>query len=378
VLAKIDKDWAKDPTAMPVLGEVMDSGQRIDELLGELGPVAKPLVSKLIRLMLDDKKPGFNDEALKALEKMDPRWRENASAREVAPELLKRLARNERGDYIDRNLTQLAAHAAPELGRMLRGESDDVKHRIYGILREAGPAGRKAIPDLLKELGKADGRWAYLTLEVLSKIDPKWADSPLVKEMSSKLITQQIEQPNAGEPFVKVCAALGAGAVPELIKRVEGDNVPLRKLAMAGLRGVGPDARDAVPVVVKAAQDKDIYFRQAAVQTLGKIGVGKKELVRVLAPLLASDLNTDVLAALEAVDPDWRKSPLLKPGLAVILKQLSHKDPLQRRLALVALGQIGSVEGVLPAVERMAAREKDTVVMRFAEATLQSLRNKKK
>ena len=378
VLAEIDKDWAKDPTAIPVLGEVMDSGQRIDTLLGELGPVAKPLVPKLIRLMLDDKKPGFNDDALKALEKMDPHWRENAAAREVAPELLKRLAKNERGDYIDRNLIQLAVHAAPELGRMLSGASADVKHRIYGILREAGSAGRTAIPDLLKELGKADGRWTYLTLEVLSKIDPKWADSPQVKEMAAKLIAAQLEQPNAGEPFVKVCAALGAGAVPELIERVEGNNVPLRKLAMAGLRGVGPDARDAIPVVVKAAQDKDIYVRQAAVQTLGKIGPGKKELVRVLTPLLASDLNTDVLAALGAVDPDWRKSPLLKPGLAEILKQLSHKEPLQRRIALVALGQIGPAEGVLPAVERMAAREQDTVVMRFAEGTLQSLRNKKK
>jgi HEAT repeat protein len=147
---------------------------------------------------------------------------------------------------------------------------------------------------------------------------------------------------------------------------------------MAGLRGVGPDARDAIPVVVKAAQDKDIYVCQAAVQTLRKIGAGNKDQVRVLVPLLAGNLNTDVLAALEAVDSDWRKSPLLKPGLAVILKQLAHKDPLQRRLALVALGQIGPAEGVLPAVERMAAKEQDTVVMRFAEATLSSLRDKKK
>jgi HEAT repeat protein len=382
VLAKIDKDWAKHPQAMPVLGEVMDSGQRIDKLLAELGPVAKPLVPKLIRLMLDyDKssgKPGFDKDALQALEKMDPRWRENPAGKEVSSELLKRLAKNEYGDYVDRNLTQLVLHAAPELGRMLRDASADVKHRIYGILREAGSVGHKAIPDLLTELGKADGQWTVLTLEVLSKIEPKWAESPQVKEMAANLIAAKIEQPNAVETFVKVCAALGAGAVPELIKRVEGNNVALCKLAMAGLRGVGAEARDAIPVVVKAAQDKDIYVRQAAVQTLGKIGAGKKEVVRVLASLLASDLNTDVLAALETVDPDWRKSPHLKPGLAVILKQLSDKDPLPRRIALVALGQIGPAEGVLPAVERMAAKEMDPVVMRFAEGTLQSLRNKKK
>ena len=129
---------------------------------------------------------------------------------------------------------------------------------------------------------------------------------------------------------------------------------------------------------MKALKDKDIYVRQAATQTLGKIGVGNKELVGVLVPELGSNLNTDVLAALEAVDKDWRKSPHLKPGLAVILKQLSEKDPLRRRFALVALDQIGPAEGVIPAVEKMAKVEKDTVVIRFAEVTLKSLRDKKK
>jgi HEAT repeat protein len=382
VLAKIDKDWAKDPTALPVLGEVMDSGQRIDQLLGELGPVAQPLVPKLIRLMLDVEKTtgkaGFDNDALQALEKIDPRWREHPAGKAVASELLKRLARKEYGDYIDRNLTQLSFHAAAELGRMLPGAPDDVKLRIYGILREAGPASKAALPDLVQQLARADEKWTYLGVEVLGKIDPHWGDHAAVKQMTATLIAAQMERPNPGEGFVKVCAALGTGTVPELVKRVEGDKVPLRKLAMTGLRGVGPAAQDALPTVVKAAQDKDIYIRQEAVRTLGKIGVGHKELVRDLTPLLASDLNTDVLAALGAVDSDWRQSPLLKPGLAVILKQLSHQDHLQRRLALVALEQLGPAEGVLPAVERMAAREMDPVVMRFAETTLSSLRNKKK
>ena len=152
-----------------------------------------------------------------------------------------------------------------------------------------------------------------------------------------------------------------------------------RRVGLLGLRDIGPAAKDGIPAVVKVFKgDKDVNVRQSAVQCLAKIGAGNQALIGVLVPELGSNLQTEVIYSLEAVDKDWRKSPHVKPGLAEIIKQLSDKDHIRRRFAITALDHIGPAEGAIPALEKLLKVEKDTVVIRFAEVTLKSLRDKKK
>lgn len=149
-------------------------------------------------------------------------------------------------------------------------------------------------------------------------------------------------------------------------------------MALSTLRGMGPAAKEATPAVVKVTKANDVHVRQEAVQTLARIGVGDKDLVAVLLPELPTSLNTEVARALDAVDPDWRKSKHLKAGLAVIIKTLSDKDPLKRRVAAFSLGQVGPAEGVIAALEAAAKKEQDTVVKAFIDGALKEVRQKKK
>jgi hypothetical protein len=282
------------------------------------------------------------------------------------------------GDYVERGLTEVASHVAAELGGMLRDAPENRRARILGILHLAGPRSTAAIPDLVQLISGPDGRLTYQVIEILSKIDPKWAEQPKVKELASKIVAEQIARPDPGEPFVKVCVALGPTVVPDLVKHVEGTDAAKRKIAMAALSSLGRGAKDATPAVLKATKEKDIHIRQYAVRTLAKIGVGDKDLVATLLPELPGDLNTDALQALDAVDPDWRKGKHVKAGLPAIFRQLTDKDHMKRRFAVVALGQIGPVEGVIPALERARPKEQDTVVQRFMDVAIKELKEKKK
>jgi HEAT repeat protein len=146
---------------------------------------------------------------------------------------------------------------------------------------------------------------------------------------------------------------------------------------LAALRDVGPGARDALPAVEKALKDPDAKVRQGAVEALGRIGRGNKDLAVVLAPSLIDEDNYVQLAALgalKAVDPDWKTDPGFKPGLALVLANLSNNDPKSRALTLWVLQQMGPCEGAVPALEEMVKGEKDPRNLRQAQFLLDQFR----
>src|SRR5262249_60352541 len=144
------------------------------------------------------------------------------------------------------------------------------------------PAAKEAVPEVARELNTEDGKWALLTLEVLAKIDPMWTAPPTVKETIPGLVAFLVKSARAESPYIlaKVCPAIGAAAVPELVKSVEGVDAPRRRVSLVGLREIGPAAKDAVPGVLKALKDKDGYVRQPAVPCLARIGAGSPGRVR--------------------------------------------------------------------------------------------------
>jgi HEAT repeat protein len=121
--------------------------------------------------------------------------------------------------------------------------------------------------------------------------------------------------------------------------------------------------------------------RQTAVLALGRVGAGNKDLVSTLAPLLVdADIHIRAYAdrSLESVDPDWKKSPKLKPALGQVIKALAHTDAQVRLGAVEATVRIGPAEGFYAALERMHKAERDPAVKRRADFALEALRRLKK
>ena len=119
----------------------------------------------------------------------------------------------------------------------------------------------------------------------------------------------------------------------------------LRREAVKAIATLGPGAREAVPVLLRASRDQDQEVRFWAVEALGRVGADPKR----VAPSLLSSMTTDTRPvqqaarrALEALGAE--ATPLLLPALD------SH-DAWVRANAAEAIGVIGAAPG--PTVKRL-------------------------
>jgi HEAT repeat protein len=366
-LDAVDKDWSKHPSTSKVLADMMADIQRrpvedrqsIIQLLGRLGSAARPFVGDLVAQLVADSGRLGND-ARKALDQIDSGWREHAAVKDIIPKLVAKVGRD---DYTsDRALVQIGAPAVPEIAKGLPGADQEKRNRILAMLATIGKAAKPAVPALVKELGNP-GYYVEETKRVLQSlraIDPEWRSHPGIRELVPGLLAD-LSRHQAGR-FVMVCAALGPVALPELVKQLDAPKPEHRRVVLAALRDIGAEGGSAIPVVTKALADPDAQVRQAAVEALGRIGRGKKDLVAVLAPALIDTnyyvrLNTP--GALDAVDPDWKKSPQFNAGRKRILKALSDPDPNIRKVALEVVHRLRPLEGAVPALQDLLKNEKD-------------------
>src|SRR5262249_22044284 len=136
----------------------------------------------------------------------------------------------------------------------------------------------------------------------------------------------------------------------------------------------------ALADVHKAVKDPDVSIRRVAVPAVGQIGKGNKDLVGVLAPALLdpdSSVRFSAARALEAGDPDWKKSPKFEPVREQILTSLTSKDYLVRWAGVDALGQVGPVEGAVQALEKMAKTEDNDTTRKQILVLLDKFRSAK-
>ncbi|MFG0335192.1 MAG: HEAT repeat domain-containing protein [Maioricimonas sp. JB049] len=137
---------------------------------------------------------------------------------------------------------------------------------------------------------------------------------------------------DGGDEAVPVLTELAAGEAGDDWKGSE-----VRILALDMLGAIGPDASEAVPVVLAALEDDDGHLRSVAAVNLPKIGAEAEQAVPALTKLAAMDPRPEVIRAISVYREEAASS---LPVLVEILEDHSH-DTETRWNAARTLGKLG-------------------------------------
>ena len=309
---------AAEPASVDTLirnltSEKSDERAHAAAALGELGPLAAPSVTALVKA-LGDKNLAVQHEALMALGHIGP------AARSAVPELV-------------------ALLKSPEAARLHTGAID--------ALGAIGRDSMAAVPVLFNLVRGKDPELATSAGLALTRILPHGSDQlttvipVLVKSLGS-------ESPEIRNDAVMALGTCGNAAVPALSELVKGHAAKpdLAWQAAAALSMMGPAAKSTVPQLIDALKSRDERVASQAAATLGAIGPEAKEAVAQLRPLVASDSVQIRMHAADALGDIGPAAHAAVPDLAKALKDANEEV---RRVAADAIGKIGpAAEAAIP------------------------------
>jgi len=151
-----------------------------------------------------------------------------------------------------------------------------------------------------------------------------------------------------------VLSTMGASAVPALTKALTDENEHIRDIAATSLRRIGPDAKDAIPALIKLLGDNATF--RTAQDALGSIG--KAAIPDLIALFPEPEEGTETK---EAKSQRWRIrrravsvfgaiGAVAVPELIEILNS-ENDDGLSQDFAAEALGDIGpAAKDAVPAL----------------------------
>lgn len=253
------------------------------------------------------------------------------------------------------------------------------RHKAADRLGDVGPAANRAIPALIVALKEEARR-------------PK-ADS----EMAATT------EEGYGGCLIRVLAGFGKTAVPPLIEVLKKE-ADLRQPVLDVLGRIGPDAEDAVAVVVSLGKEADDETRASAIGTLGKIGRRSPQAISAMSGALGDSfqpvravavraLGESGAAAKEAVPAlirAWKEEkdesvrqgildalgligPDARDAVPTLTDALRHNEPIIRWCAARALGRIGPAAATAAGALREAASDKADYVRKQALESLEQV-----
>lgn len=220
-----------------------------------------------------------------------------------------------------------------ELENLLRHKDVEVRRQAVKNLQKEVDDPFTLIPILIKSLEDEDWRVRKTAVEVLLDIKGEMVIKGLINTLYRE------DNANARNSAIEALVALGPQATDYLIEEFKGPNEDVKKFIVDILGSTG-DLK-AIPLLLKALEDKDENVRATAVERLGNI---RKD-TSVVNALIAIFKKGDIWVAYAAVDALGR----IGDARAVdALVSLLPQEPL-RRPAIRALGQIAEVSS-LPAI----------------------------
>lgn len=191
----------------------------------------------------------------------------------------------------------------PELVRLLRKDPDSaVRKGACGALRALGPEAKEAVPDLIAVLeDQRQDELRFIAAQALAEVGPdaKAAVPVFLGIIKSRTRDHELDQvttrflANIGtEPKV------GLSVLLEMLAESyrDADHHYLRFLAVNGLRSFGPEAKAAVPALIKALVVSDIpkgdragNLRAAVFDALTAIGPAAQEAADIARRAANSD-----------------------------------------------------------------------------------------
>jgi HEAT repeat protein len=348
--------------------------------LKDAGPKAAPAAKKLVKIVdtTDNRQALFAAWALGVIAPF-------ADEEVVVPVLIKGL---ERKDYVKPVINS-------KWNMNPRGF-------IAWALGRFGPRAKAAVPALAKTLHGED---------IWARQPAAWALRQMGKDVApaADALIRALGAGWAGSTYggasgchaAHALAGIGPPVVPELIAVFRGRRAGTnqRRGAAVALGLIGPDAKDAIPALVRALRDKSPLVRSEAAVALGKIGPDADEVVEALATAcrdkdygvrinvvkalgLCAPTNASGVAHLETTLADTRREVCYasyrslgkggKPSVPVLVRALGQNDPWHRKYAARALGDAARGTSNAAAAEALveALSDKDAEVRREAAWSL--------
>jgi HEAT repeat protein len=157
---------------------------------------------------------------------------------------------------------------------------------------------------------------------------------------------------------------IGAPAVGPLSKAYDSKDAGVRFYAVWGLAFVGPPARSATTLVVKALSDPSAQVRRKAAYALGRIDADPDKVVGALITALG-DPDEDVRQSAQSSLPKLGKAAV--PNL---IEAMKSDKPAVRNNAIKALGEIGAdAQAAIPQLKALLTGSKDDAAMASLAAT---------
>jgi HEAT repeat protein len=172
-----------------------------------------------------------------------------------------------------RVLAHLGPDAAPAVGVLSDALTDKSRRTRLAAVRalgQIGPAARAGLPGLVRALAEGEPVRKAAT-EALPRIDPNWATCPELDAVIAGLAVELKRPGDFGQAAADALVAIGPSTVPALIRSLASDDRIEREAAANTLGRLGPDARDAVPALQTTLRDPHGWVRDAAARALRAI-----------------------------------------------------------------------------------------------------------
>jgi HEAT repeat protein len=240
-------------------------------VLQEAGPVAAPAVPALVKAIKEDKVDGVRAASVKVLQGIGP------DAKEAVLVL---------ADALSDKTLEVKLNAADALGAIGPAAKDATPALIAGM----------NTPGMCRSCVMALGAIGYASNEVLAALKgefEKWV----------------FNKSTCPAPFtLRALGGLGKPAVPILIDAAlrlaagtdgngRGFHPDVYMTALASLAKIGPDAKEAVPDLIKLLGHQRFNYRQKAAVTLGVIGPAAKDALPILERMRREDKDAGQAAA---------------------------------------------------------------------------------
>jgi HEAT repeat protein len=289
--------------------------QAVVRVLGTIGPEAAPALAGAVT----DTEATVREEVFRAFQTIGPK------AGAAVPTLKEALANKDAGIRLMavRVLGLVGPEAVPALTQALKDDEDDRIRLNAALSLEAyGPKANAAVPVLVASLkNRTVGPGASRALAAIGSdgvaalLEARTDKDPMTRNLVWQALAQIGPQAKAAVPdlildtkdgdegtrnvAMRVLRAIGPDAIPALLEAVKDrDN----DYAFLALGSMGPEAKSAVPELVKLLSDPSSQVRQRSARVLGMIGRPAKEAAPALRKAHEEDRNANVrLAAGQAL-----------------------------------------------------------------------------